>query len=148
MAIELRKEVISYITEGTVIDHIPPGEALTIIRLLNLDNYQKRLSIGINLPSTSYGLKDLIKIEEKELEEKEVNQVALFAPDATISIIRDRKVHLKFQVILPEKIEGCFKCPNAHCITNHERVTHVFTLSERGQKIFFCCKYCRKTFTH
>jgi aspartate carbamoyltransferase regulatory subunit len=147
MAVNEFAEVINYIDEGTVIDHIPAGQGLALIKMLQLDRHQKRISIGLSLPSTHHGKKDMIKVVEKEFSPEEVNSIALFAPEATISIIREKQVAKKFQVVIPEKIEGFGQCPNERCITNHEPLTSSFTVSQQNNETKLCCHYCRKTFS-
>lgn len=141
------QEVIRYIDQGTVIDHIPAGRALDLINMLGLQNHKNRMSLGVNLPSTHHGKKDMIKIGHKEFTPDEVNCIALFAPEATISIIRDHNVAKKFQVALPETIIDCAPCPNANCITHQERVKSVFHVTHESGNTKLCCHYCQKTFT-
>lgn len=138
---------IHHIVEGTVIDHIPPGKALTIVRLLKLEKHAERVTIGIHLPSTTYGKKDLIKIENRKLSPTEASQIAVFAPYATISIISNSKVTDKFQVAIPQTLHKCMPCPNPKCITNHEDMDTTFHLSSRTDYIEILCKYCRKPFS-
>jgi len=44
--------------------------------------------VGLNLPSAALGAKDLIKVENSSLTEAQANQLALFAPDATVTSSR------------------------------------------------------------
>ena len=53
---------VSAIKNGTVIDHISPGQALRIIQLLSLPSSKYTVTIGLNLHSKLIGIKDLIKI--------------------------------------------------------------------------------------
>lgn len=140
-------EVISYIDQGTVIDHIPAGRGLSIMRLLKLELHDKCVTLGMNLPSTHMGTKDLVKIEERELTPDEANRVSIYAPEATISIIRGHEVAEKFQVALPEWIHDCAPCPNKRCITLHEGMLTTFSILQQSTHTQLCCKYCQKTFT-
>lgn len=140
-------EVINSIEEGTVIDHIPAGQGLPIISMLKLIEHKKRISIGLNLSSPHHGIKDLIKVAEKEFTPEEVNCIALFAQEATISIIRNYEVVKKFQVSLPETIQDCGACPNPRCITNHEKVKSSYIVIQQNSNILLSCKYCRKAFS-
>ncbi len=132
--------VISPIKNGTVIDHITPGEGLTVIRILGIDRRSDvTMTIASNVASSRGGRKDLVKIENRELLKAEVDRIALIAPDATISIIRNFKVADKKYVEVPEDIVGVIKCPNPNCITNTaEPVESRFTVHPRG----FRCRYC------
>ncbi|MBQ1427235.1 MAG: aspartate carbamoyltransferase regulatory subunit, partial [Succinivibrionaceae bacterium] len=92
--------------------------------------------------------KDLIKIENKQLTQKQVNQLALLAPTATVNIIENFEVVQKYHPELPEKIEGVYKCPNNNCITNYEPavVTSFFIVKGKNQNVKLKCKYCEKAF--
>ena len=118
--------VISPIQRGTVIDHITPGEGLTV-------------TVACNVESSRGGRKDLVKIADRELLKEEVDKIALVAPDATISIIRDYRVVDKKTVSVPQEIVGVITCPNPNCITNtKEPVPTRFAAQTRG----FRCRYC------
>jgi len=133
------------IKNGTVIDHIPEGKGLDIIDLLNLRQWKKIVTLGIGFTSKRHDKKDLIKIENKELTPEEVNKIAIIAPTATINIIRDFKRAKKFQVKLPEIIEGIIKCANPACITNHDNAKTKF-YREKGKDIKLRCHYCERYF--
>lgn len=141
------EQQISRIAEGTVIDHIAAGQATPIWYLLKLHKHEKRIYVGLNLHSTTMKKKDLIKIEERALTPDEANQIAIFAPDATISIIRDYIVTEKFKVTLPKKLVGCIRCPNSKCISNFEGTVGNFTLSTLGSETHLCCTYCHKIYS-
>lgn len=132
--------VISPIKNGTVIDHITPGEGLTVLRILDIsDGTNVTVIVASNVPSSRGGRKDIVKIENRELFKDEVDKIALIAPDATISIIRSFKVSDKKQVEVPKQIIGVIKCPNSNCITNtKEPVQSRFVVHPRG----FRCQYC------
>lgn len=133
---------------GTVIDHIRAGQALKIVSLLHLNNHHKQVTLGLNLPSQSLVFKDIIKIEERELSQEEANQVAIFSPQATINIINDFEVTLKFKVAIPQFIASVILCPNQKCITNHEKMESFFLLKQRNNSILMQCKFCRRNFAH
>ena len=138
---------VSAIKNGTVIDHIVPGQALAIVRLLNLAKHHKQVTLGLNLPSSTRQYKDIIKVEDRELTPEEANQVAIFSPKATINIIKDYEVVNKFFVEIPETISTVIRCPNPRCITNHEKMRSFFFVKQRMQSIDLQCKYCRKIFS-
>ena len=140
---DLRAFRVFAIKEGTVIDHIDAGSALKIIRILNLADEQKIVSVGLNFSSKGLGMKDIIKVEKRELTPDEINRVAIFAPHATINIIRDFKVTKKFKVQIPDSIHNVIVCPNPKCVTNVEKITTRFTRIETG---LYKCEYCEKTY--
>lgn len=139
----LRPFKVFAIKNGTVIDHIPAGKGLLLIKTLKLPREKKIVTIGLNLKSKKLGLKDLVKIEDRELTQEEVNQVALFAPAATINIIRNFEVAKKMKVRIPAIIVNLLKCPNPKCITENEQVITKFYPLAQG----FCCHYCERIFS-
>ena len=131
---------ISPIRHGTVIDHITPGEGLTVISILGITRgTEVTVTIASNVESSRGGRKDLVKIADRELVKEEVDKIALVAPDATISIIREYQVVDKKPVEVPQEIVGVITCPNPNCITNtKEPVPTRFAAHSRG----FRCHYC------
>lgn len=137
---------VAAIKNGTVIDHIPAGQALSIIRLLQIDANKNRATIGLHLPSKRLSSKDLIKIENRFLSEMEANEVTVFAPAATINIIENFEVTKKISTRLPEILNNVFICPNPSCITHTEPVSSCFFIEEQGKHVKLICKYCEKQF--
>jgi len=144
---DLKFVSVSAICNGTVIDHIPGGEALTILRLLNLNKTHHKMLLGIQLPSQLMGKKDIIKVEEWELKQDYANPLALFAPQATISIIRDYKVAEKFQVQIPKQLIGISPCPNKRCISRHEPMKTHFHIQPSKNETMLQCHYCDTVFS-
>jgi aspartate carbamoyltransferase regulatory subunit len=138
---------VAAIEKGTVIDHIPAGSALSIFDLLQLRKFSHCISIGLNLPSQKKGRKDLIKIENHFLQPKEVHDIAIFAPQATINIILNFEVITKMTATLPDAVEKILICPNQHCITHVEPVFTIFFVEEFKRKVQLSCKYCEREFT-
>ncbi len=139
---------ISAIGQGVVIDHITVGQALTIIKLLKLSSPDHPIMLGLNLPSVSMGAKDLIKLEEHTLSDKEYDKIAVLSPNATINIIDDFKIIEKMKLELPDKIADITPCSNSRCVTNYEKVKSLFVINKRGPlAIQLRCYYCRKQLT-
>lgn len=136
---------VSKIKAGTVIDHIPPGRALTVLKILNIDQgTDATLSVLMNVPSKTFGKKDIVKVEGRELKEEEINKIALTAPDATINVIRDYGVAEKRKVRLPKMVEGVIKCSNPACITNaSEPVAPKFEVVGKTP-VSLRCTYCER----
>ena len=137
---------IRAIENGTVIDHITANKALHILKILGLpDGDTKNITIAMNVSSAEIGRKDILKIENRELDHEELNQVALIAPNATINIIRDFKPIKKDKIVLPEKISSILKCTNPKCITNYENepITPKFNVIEKYPPVVRC-HYCEK----
>ncbi len=137
---------VSAIKSGTVIDHIRPGQAPRIMHLLNVLQSKNKVTVGLNLPSKLIGLKDLLKIENRVLTNDEANEVVIFAPEATINIIKDFEVIQKITTHLPQTITSVFLCPNPVCITHNESMESFFHIEDQGKQIKLICHYCEKGF--
>ena len=131
---------VSKIRDGTVIDHVSAGQALNVLAILGIDGSGgESVSVGMNVPSDKLGLKDVVKVEGRELSQSEVDVLSLIAPDATINIIRDYEVVEKNLVDRTETVTGILVCPNHNCITNaDEPVRTEFEVLEDGVR----CAYC------
>ena len=137
---------VSAIKNGTVIDHIAPGQALRIIHLLSLETSTNKITIGLYLPSKSMGSKDLIKIESRILTDNEANEIVVFSPFATINVIRNFEVTEKVKTRLPSSMKKVFLCPNPVCITHTECIPSYFYISEERKQIKLTCHYCEKLY--
>jgi aspartate carbamoyltransferase regulatory subunit len=137
---------VEKIRNGTVIDHIKSGFAFSVMKILGLDGSSGHLiTVGINVKSNSAanGKKDIVKVENVHLEQKQINQIALLSPDCKVSFIEDYKVKEKFVVEVPPVFHGIIDCPNARCISRQERepiVAEFKILSKDPLKI--ACGYC------
>jgi len=110
--------LVRRIREGTVIDHIPAGRALAVLRILGITGREGlRVAVVMNVESRRLGRKDIVKVEGRHLSSEEVNRIALIAPSATINIVKDYRVIEKKRVKLPSVIEGIIACTNPTCIT-------------------------------
>lgn len=141
---DVKKRKVAALKQGTVIDHVPAGEVFKVFQILNLENYGRGLSIGVNLDSKKYGKKDLLKIEDRELTRDEANKLALIAPDATINIIKNWKVIQKIKVTIPDVVIG-IRCANPRCITRHDRTKTKFTVLDKDL-LKVRCFYCEHVF--
>ncbi len=138
------------IRNGTVIDHITCGQALNVMKIIgfNENNIDSSISLGIHVHSDAMGWKDLVKIEDRELDEDTLDKIALIAPDATISIIRDYYVADKFKVKLEGHVIGLARCSNPNCITNRgEPVVPEFAVEGTHPPKLRCC-YCDRLLTN
>jgi aspartate carbamoyltransferase regulatory subunit len=129
------------IRNGTVIDHITPGAALEVLRILGLPaaGSSSTISVAIHVGSQKWKLKDVVKIEDRELDPKEISKIALIAPHATIAIVRNYEVTVKTNVDLPSEVEGLARCDNPNCISNaREPVAARFRVLEREPPVLEC----------
>jgi aspartate carbamoyltransferase regulatory subunit len=131
---------VSKIENGTVIDHIQGGQSLNVLAILGIDGASgEQVSVGMNVPSTKLGRKDIVKVEGRELSQAELDVLSLIAPRATINIVRDFEVVDKHRVSRPDEVVGVLSCPNANCITTrNEPVDSRFEVLDDGVR----CTYC------
>ncbi|MDY6765598.1 MAG: aspartate carbamoyltransferase regulatory subunit [Halobacteria archaeon] len=134
------------IRNGTVIDHIPRGQALNVLNILGVDSSTRDIvSVAMNVPSDKIGRKDIVKVEGREIASEEADLISLIAPNATVNQIRDYEVEEKYGVSIPDEIEGVIECPNNGCITNtNEPVGTRFTVLGTGE---LQCDYCESVIT-
>lgn len=140
-----QKKHIGYIENGINIDHIPHGNAWYVMKILNLSNSDTQTGVGLNLPSKKLGLKDLIKIENRVLTDKEIDAISLFCIDATLSEIKNFEVVRKLTLTLPSSIDDIIVCPNSRCISHHH-VSRFASFIDRKNETKVKCHYCEKQF--
>ena len=134
---------VSKIKDGTVIDHITGGHALDVIKILGITGrVNEVVTVAINVPSKTLDLKDMVKIEGRELKSEEVDKIALLAPHATINIVRNYKVTEKQRVKLPSIIRGIVRCANPACISNSKEPVQPTFYVDSEEPLRLRCHYC------
>ena len=113
------------LSDGTVIDHLPFGTAVRALQVLELPRGGP-VTVGMNVPSPTFGRKDIIRVEGVELSKVELNRLALLGERITVSLVRDGQVAHKVVLETRLDVEGILQCPNPACITNQEEVVSVF----------------------
>ncbi len=134
---------VAAIKDGSVIDHIGSKSTLKVADILNIQNEEQVVLVGMNLTSKFLKKKGIIKIEGRIIDQKEANKIALIAPNATVNIIKDYEVVKKFKTVIPETIEGMVKCFNPNCVSNHNNIKtkqHVINKNP----IRLQCHYCER----
>lgn len=144
---EIPKLSVEAIEKGTVIDHIPAGKGLIILRQFKLLHYGSAVTVGFNLPSKTQGSKDIIKITGVWLDDNAANRLALFAPEAVVNTIDHFKVINKRRLTLPDEIAEVFRCPNTNCASHGEPVKSRFYVRKQSGQTKLKCHYCEKTFS-
>jgi aspartate carbamoyltransferase regulatory subunit len=141
---EKKRLLVSPIRRGTVIDHIPAGRALSVLKLLGFTGREGlRIAIVMNVESRKLGRKDIVKIEDYMLDDESARKVALIAPMATFNRIEDYMVVEKKRLEPPEELEGILKCTNPTCITRKEGEPVVPRFKRLPGKILrYQCVYC------
>ncbi|MFP4169639.1 MAG: aspartate carbamoyltransferase regulatory subunit [Methanomassiliicoccales archaeon] len=135
---------VTPIRNGTVIDHIECGMALNVLKIIGVKGPEvhSTVSILMHVPSKKGGWKDVVKVEDRELDPHEVDKISLISPQATINIIRDFNVAEKYQLELPEVVRGIVRCGNPSCITNtNEPVEPEFNMESKNPPVLRCI-YC------
>ncbi len=134
---------VSAIENGTVIDHIPPKALFKVIAILGLDKTDNQMTLGSNLQSKKLGKKAIVKLSEIFFPDKDINKIALVAPQAKLNIIKNYKVIEKKVVEIPDDIIGIVKCMNPKCITNSEKIVTKFKVVSKND-VKLKCYYCEK----
>ena len=117
---EMRR--VTAIRNGTVVDPIPAGHALQVIQMLRIDMTRTTpVSLVMNVPSDKLGRKDVLKVEDRELSQEELDRLALIAPTASIAIIRTHAVAEKLRVELADDLVNIASCSFSNCITKNAR---------------------------
>ena len=147
---KLDELIVQRIRNGTVIDHIPGGQSLNVLKILGIRGGEGyTVAMVMNVDSRRLGKKDIMKIEERELAPTEVDRIALIAPEATINTVKNYRVTKKMKVKLPDEIKGILNCTNPNCVSNkyREPVKPSFIVASRTPTLLIC-KYCGTYITH
>ncbi len=135
---------VTAIRNGTVIDHIPAGQAMRVLEMLGINKQTSvPVSMVMNVPSKKMGTKDIIKVEDRELTQDELNRLALVAPDAHVAIIRAYSVAEKMTIELGDEVTNVVQCTFTNCITTNlrEPLPHRLKVVSR-EPLELRCHYC------
>ena len=144
MAQEHNMRRVTAIRNGTVIDHIPSGHAMRVFEMLAVDKSTSvPVSMVMNVTSKKMGTKDIIKVEDRELNQDELNRLALVAPDARVAIIRAYSVAEKMTIELGDEVTNVVRCTFSNCITTNPRepLAHRLKVMSR-EPLELRCHYC------
>ncbi len=72
-----------------MIDHIPAHLGIKILKLFKLHKTEQRITMGLNLPSSALGNKDLIKIENIFLTKGTSQSIGSVRPQATVNQLKN-----------------------------------------------------------
>ena len=135
---------VTAIRNGTVIDHIPSCQALRVLEMLGIGGKSSvPVSLVMNVPSKKMGAKDIIKVEDRELTQTELDRLALVAPDAHVAIIRAYSVAEKLTINLGSEVSNVVRCTFSNCITTNMRepLPHRLKVISRDP-LHIRCHYC------
>lgn len=92
------------IRNGAVLDHIEAGKSLDVLHALGMPvaGSRKVISLSMNLPSERGGLKDVVKFEDQELDEADLEKVRRVSDRGTYVAIRNYDVAAKHRWGLDE----------------------------------------------
>jgi aspartate carbamoyltransferase regulatory subunit len=137
--------MVRRIKDGTVIDHIDQGKGLRVLEALDMDGSEGNvITVALNVPSGKSKKKDMIKVENKYLENDDTNKLAVIAPNSTVNIIKNYKLVEKRRVSLPNEIERIFRCSNPDCVTNStEHIESTMDVVDKSGLVLKC-RYCSR----
>jgi len=137
--------LVRRIKDGTVIDHIDGGKGLQVLEALDIDGKRGDvITIALNVPSGKLKKKDIIKVENKFLEEDDTSKLAVISPSSTVNIIKNYKLVEKRRVSLPNEIDRIFRCSNPDCIKNSkEDIESVMDVIDKDNLVLKC-RYCSR----
>ena len=137
--------LVRRIKDGTVIDHIDQGKGLKVLVALEINGKEGNvITIALNVPSSKSNKKDIIKVENRFLEDSDTNKLAVIAPKSTINIIKNYKLVEKRRVSLPNEIDQIFRCSNPDCITNsNEHIESIMDVIDKTGLVLKC-RYCSR----
>lgn len=94
----MKKRLVS-IENGTVIDHVSAGKALKVLEALKITGEDGSvISLVMNVPSKKIGKKDIVRIEDKQLDPDDIKRkVGKLSPKATVNWIENYRVIKKVQ---------------------------------------------------
>ncbi|OLS19361.1 MAG: Aspartate carbamoyltransferase regulatory chain [Candidatus Heimdallarchaeota archaeon LC_3] len=146
--------VIDRISNGIVVDHMPAGMALAVLKILGAEkqeflNKGNIIAVAINVRTLKRPeqRKDVLKIQNFKMQKIDEVRLGLLVPGSTVNIIQDYSILEKKQITLPRYIEG-LNCPSSSCITNErENTKKTFDIVYlENQKGYLRCRYCEEAF--
>lgn len=136
--------LVRKIPDGSVIDHIAAGKALSVLRLLgNPQENGFTIAMVMNVSSSKMGRKDIVKVEGIELSQEQVQKLAIIAPRASVNIVRSYRVVAKRNAVPPRTLRGILNCTATTCVSVREKdsAPSIFFISGRSP-LRYRCKYC------
>lgn len=133
---------VTSIINGIIIDHVPAGSALRVLEYLHVDPAHTKLALIMNATSQRYGSKDIIKIEDIQEDDIDLDVLGLVARTASVDIVRDGQIIRKVKPTLPEHVVNIISCVNPRCVTTTEPgIVQMFHLmhTDRAE---YRCDYC------
>ncbi len=142
--------LIYRLDNGTLIDHIEAGNSRRVLRVLGLKDYTETpLIVAQGLSSDRYGKKDVVGVQDRELNNADLSKLALVTSRATVNIVRDGRVVKKGQILPPTIIEDLLQCQNKRCVTYPSNAEHAPSIfyTESVEPLQLRCHYCEQPTT-
>jgi aspartate carbamoyltransferase regulatory subunit len=136
--------LVRKIPDGSVIDHIAAGKALSVLGLLGKPQENGfTIALVMNVTSSKMGKKDIVKVEGLEISQEQVQRLALIAPHASVNIVRSYHVVHKRNAALPRTVRDVLRCTAPTCVSVREKESapSIFFISSRSP-LRYRCKYC------
>jgi aspartate carbamoyltransferase regulatory subunit len=136
--------LVRKISDGSVIDHIAAGKALSVLGLLGKPQENGfTIALVMNVTSSKMGKKDIVKVEGLEITQEQVQKLALIAPKASVNIVRSYRVVDKKNAVLPRTVHDVLRCTAPTCVSVREKESapSIFFISSRSP-LRYRCKYC------
>ena len=146
--------VIDRISNGIVVDHMPAGLALAVLKILGAEkqeflNKGNIIAVAINVRTLKRPeqRKDVLKIQNFKMQKIDEVRLGLLVPGSTVNIIQNYTILEKKKITLPRYIEG-LNCPSSNCITNErENTKETFDIVYLEDNIpYMKCRYCEEAF--
>ena len=115
-----------------------------MLELLNIgQGTSVPVSLVMNVPSKKKGAKDIVKVEDRELTQAELDRLALVAEGASVAIIRAYTVAEKLEIALGDEITDVVRCTFSNCITQNSRepLPHRLRVLQKDP-LQIRCHYC------
>lgn len=136
---EFRNRKHYFVKDGVLIENIPSGKSVELLRILSLPKDTK-VQITIN---SNEELKDVIVIEDNRIKERDINLVLLISPNISIHFIEEYKVIDEFSVSLPKVIENMLRCSNPNCISHPSKELRASKFNLLNESpLTLECNYC------
>ncbi len=131
---------VTSIQDGIIIDHVPAGTALMVLKYLHINPATTKLALIMNASSHRYGTKDIIKLED--VTDVDLDVLGFVARQATVDIVRGGRIVAKSSPNLPEHLVDVITCGNPRCVTTTERGIHQRFHLAHSQRQEYRCDYC------
>lgn len=140
------QRMIYRLDNGTLIDHIEHNRGDLVKSLLGVNSYDGPILVANGIRSKRYGRKDVLAIHDVSLSPEQSYMLSLISEQATVNIIKNKRVVRKGKVGLPDVIDNLVQCQNMKCISrpeHYEFAQNKFYVERKGP-LKIRCHYCEQ----